>query len=242
MEKLSQLLTSLGVSKDEYAVYELLFLGGGLSATEIAKQGKLHRPRVYSLLASLRARGLVEVHMRGKRHEYVAASPEKLKDIVTQLTQRTEALLPTLTRAYRAGKERPTITVHEGGVGVTQVFRDLVESATRGETFYRYSSEKDLDRTNAYLPRDYRKVRDAKKLERFVITAPRIGKGKQVRMERAMKYIPEGFDLFDQDVIELIYADKVAFIDLNTETSFIIESPKLADFHKKLFRLLYQKL
>ncbi len=242
MEKLSQLLSSLGVSHEEASLYTLLFTEGALSVTEITKQGKLHRPRAYTLLASLRARGLVDVHVQGKRQSYVAASPEKLKDIVTRMAQQTDSIFSELRSMYGGGKEKPAITVHEGGAGVTQVFRDLVESSKKGETFYRYSSEKDLDRTNAYLPRDYRKMRDAKGLERFVITAPRIGKGKKVRMERAMKFIPEGFDLFDQDVIELIYGAKVAFIDLNTETSFIIESPKLADFHKKLFRLLYQKL
>lgn len=213
-----------------------------MSIVEIAKNGKLHRPRVYALLAELRARGFVDVHMRGKRHEYIAASPEKLKDITLRLAEDTERMVPETMREYRSSKDKPAIVIHEGASGVTQVFRDLVENTPRGETFYRFSSEKDLDRTNAYLPREYRKVRDAKKLERFVITAPRIGRGKKVRMERAMKFIPSGFDLFEQDVIELIYADKVAFIDLNTETSFIIESPKLADFHKKLFRLLYQKL
>jgi len=242
MEKLSRILELLGVNTQERSLFTLLFTEGALPIGEIARRAKLHRPRAYTLISSLRTRGLVDVHLRGKRREYVAASPEKLKDIVSQIATTTEAMLPDLTRAYRAGKEKPVITVHEGSSGVTQVFRDLVESSARGETFYRYSSEKDLEHTNTYLPRDYRKIRDEKKLERFVITAPRIGKGKKLRMERAMKFIPQGFDLFDQDVIELIYANKVAFIDLNTETSFVIECAQLADFHKKLFRLLYQKL
>jgi sugar-specific transcriptional regulator TrmB len=180
--------------------------------------------------------------IEGKRKQFVAAPPERVSDLFADLAQEMDEALPVLTREYAKSQETPTITHHEGRSGVTGIFADLVESTKRGETFYRYSSEKDLSHTNTYLPRDYRKKRDEKKLERFVITAPRIGKGKKVRMERAMKYIPEGFDLFDQDIIELIYAHKVAFIDLNTESGFVIESAPLADFHKKLFRLLYQKL
>ena len=242
MEKLTRLLTALGVTAVEIKLYRLLFTQGALSVVDIAKELGLHRPRVYTLLGVLRTRGLVEVHMSGKRQEYIAASPEKLRNMVRDLAQTTEALAPELEQEYRIGKDKPVVTVHEGRAGVTQVFRDLVESSARGETFYRISSEKDLDHTNSYLPSDYRKIRDAKKLERFVITAPRIGGGKKARMERAMKFIPQGFDLFDQDVIEFIYADKVAFVDLSTETGFIVQSKKLADFHKKLFRLLYQKL
>lgn len=242
MQKIRQILTALGVEEDAIELYTLLFGKGALPITEIARATAMHRPRVYALLGELCGRGLVDVHMRGKRHTYAAASPEKIKDMIAQLYDETERALPDLEREYKRGGDKAAIVTYEGASGVTAVFRDLVESAARGETFYRYTSEKDLDRTNKYLPRDYRKIRDAKKLERFVITAPRIGKGKKARMERAMKFIPPGFDLFDQDVIELLYADKVAFIDLNTETSFVIESKPLADFHKKLFRLLYQKL
>jgi len=242
MNELHTLLTQIGVSKVARVSYVALFSSGALSITDLAKQAKLYRPQTYEALEELKERGLVSVLPKGKRVLYLAAPPSKVRDLLAELLAKVEVALPELETAYRRDKNKPTIVAYEGRSGVTSVFADLVDSQKRGETFYRYSSEKDLDRTNTYLPRDYRKKRDAKGLERFVITAPRIGKGKKVRMERAMKYIPEGFDLFDQDVIELIYANKIAFIDLNTETSFIVENTKLADFHKKLFRLLYQKL
>jgi sugar-specific transcriptional regulator TrmB len=242
MEKLYILLEEIGIVKIEKAVYCTLYAGGPLSVTDIARKTRKYRPQIYEALHVLKERGLVSEAKKGMRTIYVAAPPSRLREIAEEFLGTLERALPDLETSYRAGKDKPRITILEGRVGVTSVFADLIESQKKGETFFRYSSEKDLDRTNTYLPHDYRKKRDAKSLERFVITAPRIGRGKKVRMERAMKYIPEGYDLFDQDVIELIYADKVAFIDLNTETSFIIESAKLADFHKKLFRVLYQKL
>jgi sugar-specific transcriptional regulator TrmB len=242
MQQLSTLLSGIGISQDAITLYVTLFEKGEMSIIAIADALKLHRPRVYVLLQELLTRGLVVTHLKGKRKVYVAASPEVLRDLCVSIADSAEKLLPELSRIYGGSGTKPTISVYEGRAGVTNVFRDLVMQSKKGETFYRFSSEKNLDHTNTYLPKDYRKIRDAKKLERFVITAPRIGKGKRTRMERAMKFIPPGYDLFEQDVIELIYADRVAFIDLNTETSFVIESPKLADFHKKLFRLLYQKL
>ena len=242
MDKLKQLLTALGLDAQAIRVYTHLFAVGESGVVDVALALRIHRPRLYQIIESLTKRGLIIVVTRGKRKKYIAASPERVSDIFAQLSNEMNAALPELRREYRRSKEKPVIVHYEGKTGVTSVFADLVESSKRGETFYRYSSEKDLAHTNTYLPRDYRKVRDEKKLERFVITAPRVGRGKQSRMERAMKYIPEGFDLFDQDVIELIYANKVAFIDLNTENSFVIESAPLADFQKKLFRLLYQKL
>lgn len=236
------LLQRLGLSDTERDIYKYLFQHGASSVAAIAKALALHRPHLYRMLEALRTRGLVSTTLEGKRKRFVAAPPERVNELFAVLAREMDEALPALVREYRKTKDEPVITHHQGRLGVTGIFADLVESTKRGETFYRYSSEKDLAHTNSYLPRDYRKKRDEKKLERFVITAPRIGKGKKARMERAMKYIPEGFDLFDQDVIELIYAHKVAFIDLNTESGFVIESAPLADFHKKLFRLLYKKL
>jgi sugar-specific transcriptional regulator TrmB len=242
MEKLIVLLQRIGLSEPELKVYEYLFREGRSSVVGIGRALTLHRPHLYRILETLALRGLVSTVTEGKRKFFVAAPPERVSDLFASLSREMDEALPDLSREYRTSKDKPTITHYEGRSGVTSVFADLVASAKRGETFYRYSSEKDLAHTNSYLPRDYRKKRDEKKLERFVITAPRIGKGKKTRMERAMKYIPEGFDLFDQDIIELIYANKVAFIDLNTENGFVIDCAPLADFHKKLFRLLYQKL
>lgn len=242
MQEIEKLLTNIGIGVQARSVYGALYTHGPLSVVHIAEKSGLYRPQVYEALEELISRKMVSVATKGKRKLYVAAPPAMLRDIALEFLATVERRLPELEEGYYRGESKPSIVTHEGRSGVTSVFADLVAASAKGETFYRYSSECDLDRTNTYLPRDYRKKRDAKKLERFVITAPRIGKGKKVRMERAMKYIPEGFDLFDQDVIELIYANKVAFIDLNTETSFIITNAKLAEFHKKLFRLLYQKL
>ena len=62
------------------------------------------------------------------------------------------------------------------------------------------------------------------------------------QLERAVKVIPEGSDLFAYNVTELIYGTKIAFVDYNTESAFIIENPVIAAFQERLFKLLYQRL
>jgi hypothetical protein len=54
--------------------------------------------------------------------------------------------------------------------------------------------------------------------------------------------IPKLYDLFEDNISKIIYANKVAIIDYDTETSFIIENKKLADFEKKIFKLLFKYL
>jgi len=85
-------------------------------------------------------------------------------------------------------------------------------------------------------------MRDQKKLERQVITNSQTAKGKINKIDRFIKVMPPDLGPFEHNVTEIIYADKVAFIDYNSETATIIESKKIADFQKHIFKTLYKKL
>ena len=99
-----------------------------------------------------------------------------------------------------------------------------------------------MAKVNRYLSPNYRIAREKKKLERLVISNPISGKQKRPRLERFIKYIPSEANLFDQNIIHLIYRDRFSFINLNTEKAFIIEDKALADFQKVIFNQLYKKL
>jgi len=141
----------------------------------------------------------------------------------------------------------------EGPSSVTAIFNDVVEHSKRGDIFYRYTSEKNLDDVNRLLPADYRKRRDAKRLERLVISNPESGSRKRSRLERFIKFLGSSTDadhrpvsaekeLFHQNAIQLIYGDRIALIDLNTHIGLIIENKTLAEFQKTIFRALYKRL
>jgi len=70
----------------------------------------------------------------------------------------------------------------------------------------------------------------------------RSAKTKTKKLERELKIIPESIDEFQDNVLMTIYANKVAFIDFNTESSILIENKEIADFQKKLFKLLFKSL
>jgi len=246
MEQIKKLLKRLGLSEAACTVYLALLESPPLGVSEISRKTGEYRPAIYRALAELARRELVSTASGRKRRLYGAESPERLRTLVeTSLTELDHAL-PELTERYKMRGKVPFVRVFEGKKGITAVFSNLIDTLPKGGIFYRISAERDLARTNSYLPRDYRERRDAKALERFVITSKEIGEQKKGRMERAMKYFPGGDKksevVFDQDTIELIYADTIAFMDLNTEMALIVESPPLAEFQKKLFRLLYQRL
>jgi pantothenate kinase len=114
----------------------------------------------------------------------------------------------------------------------------MILSSPKGSTIYRYSSRKAFEIKNI----NYHKLRDLKKIERKVITSEEKSKIKKSKLERFVKNIPKEIDLFDDNVSQFIYENKIAFIDYEKKVSFIIESKKIADFQKKIFKILYSKL
>lgn len=129
-----------------------------------------------------------------------------------------------------------------GRDGIRKVYDDIVATLKKGDTFYRYSSSRRPKKRDYYVSKDYSKRRDEKQLERYVITNEGTGKLKKPKFEKSIKTVPKSFDLFEYDITQIIYADKVAFVDYNTETAIIIENPIIAEFQKKIFKLLFQKL
>ncbi|MBI2446716.1 MAG: hypothetical protein HYV51_02755 [Parcubacteria group bacterium] len=236
------ILNKIGLNDKELKIYTSLIERGPLLITQIAKQTGLYRPAIYKNLPNLMFKGLVTISHKGKQRFYIAEEPEKLKNLVSELTNELEDIIPELRASYNAREKKPLVKFLEGKNAITFVLNDLVHSLKRGDIFYRYSSVKDSKKSSEYLPRDYRKIRDQKQLQRFVITNENTMIGKKPRLDRAVKFIPNNYGLFDYDITQIIYGDKVAFLDYNTETVLIIENPIIAEFQKKIFKLLYDKL
>ena len=69
-----------------------------------------------------------------------------------------------------------------------------------------------------------------------------MAKRKSNRLHRLIKTVPAKYDLFSYDITQLIYKDKVAFIDFGSLSAAIIENPTFAEFQRKIFKLLFDKL
>jgi sugar-specific transcriptional regulator TrmB len=241
MEK-QEILTKIGLSKKESAIYLALLEHGPALISQIEKQTGLHRPAIYKALSALLSRGFVAIAPKGKQRRYVAEPPDRLRSSMSDLVSAFENLLPELEATHQAKKKKPIIKFLEGKDGITFVLNDIVTSLKRNEVFYRYSSPKDSKKNEKYLPRDYRKIRDEKGLQRFVITTEGSMVGKKPRLERSVKFVPASSGLFDYDITEIIYGNKIAFIDYNTEMAFVVENPVIAEFQRKIFKLLYDRL
>ncbi len=239
---LQTIFKRLGYPKHTDKVYTLLSKNKEpQQVTDIAEQCSMSRVVVYRCLEALLENKLVIMSELGKRKRYALGSPHILKEIL-QLTQEANTQVAETYITKREKDVPQSIRFLHGAKGIRAVFDEVISHTRKGDTFFRYTSERDVEKVNAYLSKNYRLKRDQKKLERLVISNPASGAQKKSRLERFIKFIPAESDQFAQNIIQLIYGERVAIIDLNKEEVVVIENKQLAEFQKVIFKLLYKRL
>lgn len=238
-----QLLTKLGLRPIESAIYEALVASGALSVAAIAEKTGLYRPQIYKYLPLLITKGLVAESRHGKRKTFIAESPRQLERLVDVLKGEVHEHLPGLMDLYNSSQTKPTVHYFEGDSGIRHVFADLVATVKKGEVYYRYESPKNYHSVRKYMPKEYiTRIRDKGEVGRYIITNKITGDQKRPRLNRSIKVVPPQYDLFVYDISQIIYGTKVAFVDYRSKTVTLIDSPIFAEFQRKIFKLLFDKL
>jgi sugar-specific transcriptional regulator TrmB len=235
-------LAEYGFNDKEFEIYYLLVTRGPLTISGIVENSALHRPYAYKTIASLTSKSVVTLKKNKGQKLYVAEHPSKIRHMIEEKKEKVSFSLDHLEELYVSPHLETTVTHYQGRSGITAMFRDLVVSQKKGDIFYRYTSEKDTDEANKLLPKDYRAIRDKKGLERFVIANFSAASSKAKRLERAMKVVPKGEVEFKHDCIQLIYGNKVSFMNLGKLQGVVIEDENLASFQREIFKLLYKRL
>ncbi|EKE27544.1 MAG: Transcriptional regulator, TrmB [uncultured bacterium (gcode 4)] len=235
-----KILSKLGLSEWESSVYLDLLEHGTSSIVDISNRTGIHRPMLYKILPLLVETWLISSVIRWKRKYFKSESPEHLKNLFEKLSTSFNSIIPDLEDMYASNDARPNIQVLEWKKWIRQIFEDVVVTLKKNDVYYRYSSR--VNFWGKFLPTNYYEQRDKKNIERYVITSESRAKSKQSKPNREVVYIPSWFDLFDENVGKLIYWNKIAIIDYNTLTSFIIENRLLAKFEEKIFKSLFRFL
>ena len=59
---------------------------------------------------------------------------------------------------------------------------------------------------------------------------------------REVALIPKEYDIFEYDITKSIVGDTVIIVDYEKLETYSIKNPELAEFERKIFELLFQKL
>lgn len=244
----SDLLKYVGLDENESKVYLALLDLGPSNISAIAKKARVYRPVLYKLLPVLEGSGIISQVVKKKRHLYAAESPEKLKQLFDVASKTFDSALPDLMRMYIPKGKQPVIKFFEGQSGIARAFEDFATSLKPGSVYYRYSAiRKPHGRKSNYLPQNYDALMKVKsKTAKGYILGNKLIADTQRKENSTQgqiwKIIPSSLDAFSHNMTQQIYENKVAYIDYNSNSAFIIENKEFAEFQKSIFKLFWDRL
>lgn len=140
-------LKQLGLNNKEAKVYLACLNLGQTTALNIAKATLLKRPTIYTVLETLRQKGLVYSIPKVATTEFIAQDPQRLLHDLEQRTKMMRNLLPTLRAIQPQGEGRPKITIYEGKQEMEKVYLSIFKA----KEIYFYATDMEILSKNFFL-------------------------------------------------------------------------------------------
>src|SRR3989344_7869400 len=126
-------LETIGLTKKEADLYELLLKLGETPANEVIKQSKLKRATAYKSLYSLEKKGLVKKDASKNVIRFRPESPDKLMNFADQQHEEFDraredlrTLIPKLVSDYTLSVEKPIVRTFEGAEGIKKAHLEIL--------------------------------------------------------------------------------------------------------------------
>ena len=130
-----EILKDIGLSEHESAVYFTMVSLGPAPVLKIARASGVKRTTIYSVIDSLKEKGMVRIELKGFKSLFVAESPEKLESILEQRKNKLRHHLRDFMEIYNKGGGETLIRIYEGMEGIKSVYDSLLHDIKPGEDY-----------------------------------------------------------------------------------------------------------
>jgi len=242
--KLLTILKDIGLSENESSVYLASLSLGATTILRIARSAEMKRSTVYSIIDSLKQKGLMKVEIKGLKSTFVAESPERLEIILENRKNEFKNNLPEFLALYNLKDTESTIKYYEGFEALKNVYLESLKEINPHEEYLVITNQEkwyNLDQkfaieyiekraklpiTTKLLFQDSPVAREHKKFER--------------NFNEAIKILPEKTHLQVDTIIlprKLIITQTVAPLSL-----IVIENQNVVQMQKTLFEIIWNSL
>jgi sugar-specific transcriptional regulator TrmB len=242
-------LQTIGLSKNEAELYELLLRLGEVPVWKIQQEVTLKRPTLYLTLQNLEKKGLVskrdfekKIHFRPEPPTKLLSLAEKQYNELDRAKIDLQMILPQMTSSYIMAVEKPIVTTYEGIEGLKHMYEDTVKEQ---KTIYSVLQTAEVDPAlYKWLTTTYIRKRIKLQIPAKVIVAS--GKWSEEYQKKDEAEFRETIlvpsDRFPIKHELVIYGDKVGFINYKKGESLLgvlVNHPQIAQTMKAFFDLAW---
>jgi sugar-specific transcriptional regulator TrmB len=245
---LQNILKDIGLSEKEAATYLANLEIGTNTANLIARNARLSRTTTYSVLLSLKKKGLVSSYERSGVQYFTALSGSELVSNVRhemmKKVQLVESVLPQLEVLHFSHVKPPKVQYFEGLEGIQHIYEDTLQRDVPEKLAYSSIPEITDPLLQTFI-HNYLEKRKEKKLKVRAIfpdtPAARVSAKDDNNVLRISRFAPPNTHLFKSEIN--IYENKMAIMSLVPPHyhGVIIESPEIAETQRAIFELAWER-
>lgn len=242
--KLINTLISIGLTEKEASVYLAALSLGPSKVQEIAKSAQVKRTTVYSILESLKTRGLIKVELMGWKTLYVAESPDKLESLIEQMRHQVKKNLPEFTALYNLHSSGAFISYYEGLEGVKNVYENLLRDIRPHEDYLIIGDTDLWLRQDPEFFLDFTKRRAKLNIKIRILAQDSPVAREHKKMEKIfneqIKIMPEEYKLTTNMVI---IPHRVVINQITPPIlAMVIENESIVKMNRELFEMIWQSI
>lgn len=249
--EVSSVLSEIGLSEPEVAVYLATLESGSRPASIIAKKARLKRGHTYNVLGSLIQKGIIQVFVKNGTRYFTSSAPDSLVSLVehrelaiAEQKRKLVDLVPKLQRLANPHSAPPKVRFFQGVHGVREIFEDtlkLPHQPIYGLLDLDYSCSLNVELRDwmvNYAERRtqlgicyYGIIKRGSAADVAIKTRP-----SSLRKLKAIEGIPLPIEI-------VLYPEKVAILSTHDEMiGLIVESKNISDTLTKLFMAVWNVL
>ncbi|PID70666.1 hypothetical protein CSB37_01110 [bacterium DOLZORAL124_38_8] len=250
---IEEVLKKIGLSEKEIKIYLVSLSLGVQPASNIARRTGISRSSVYDILKGLMKKGLVNKRDRAGVTVFEVLSPENLlvfleqeKESFIKKTetekQLVENILPLLKSIEIKSETKPKVKFFEGKVGLRQAYLQTLKCSEKKIRAYANAEEMHKGLPN-FFPKYYQHRTKAN------IWIDTICPDNEISVQRKQFDAVENREIrlidaqkFDFSPEINVFDNKILYASWKEQMAILIESEEIAEFHKKMFDLLWGKL
>jgi sugar-specific transcriptional regulator TrmB len=242
-EQLQRVLTEIGLHEHEAKVYLAGLSLGPTTVLKLAKATELKRTTVYSVIETLKQKGLMRIELKGFKNLFAAESPEKLEGILEYRRTALKSQLPKLEAIYNLKGGESTIKYYEGLAAIKSIYEDLLTEVGPQEDYLVISDIEpwwNLDRE--YFTKFWDRRLKARIKPRILITDSVEAREQQKSapaFNAEVRILPEGTTLPTNLIVT---GRKVIIIQMAEPLlAIVIENPSVTKMHKEMFEMIWKE-
>lgn len=242
--ELVDVLKGLGLTENESRVYISSLSLGSSTILKIAQASELKRTTVYSVMESLKQKGLANIQVEGFKKKFVAENPERLETMLEIQRGKLRSLLPEFSALYNLRGEESLLKNYEGLQAVKNVYESLMRDIKPGEDYLVFSNQDDwlsLDK-EYFMDFLYRRAKLPIKI-RMIFTDTLLAH-EWKKMERnfnsLIKILPKEID-FKSNLV--ITPERLLIHQLTPPVmGIVIENKSIIKLHTEMYEVIWRSL